>query len=131
MTRQKRPLLFHATEFLCGGAAYGMIEVLWRGYTHFSMLLAGGICFWILCRLSEKSAHWLPLSIMGGLCITAVELITGCIVNLWLGWGVWDYSGRAFHAWGQVCPDFSIIWCVLSCIVILCGKAVRRIRVKG
>ena len=28
--------------FLLGGAGYCLIEVLWRGFTHWSMALAGG-----------------------------------------------------------------------------------------
>ena len=29
--------------FLFGGFGYGLIEVLWRGRTHWSMVLCGGI----------------------------------------------------------------------------------------
>ena len=31
--------------FLSGGIIYSFIEVAWRGYTHWSMTIAGGICF--------------------------------------------------------------------------------------
>ena len=31
--------------FSIGAMGYGLIEILWRGYTHWSMLTAGGICF--------------------------------------------------------------------------------------
>ena len=30
--------------------------------------------------------------LIGAVGITILEFLTGCIVNLWLGWGVWDYS---------------------------------------
>ena len=29
-----------------GAVGYGIIEVLFRGYTHWSMLIAGGLCFY-------------------------------------------------------------------------------------
>ena len=29
--------------FSIGAMGYGLIEILWRGYTHWSMLTAGGI----------------------------------------------------------------------------------------
>ena len=31
--------------FSFGALGYGLIEILWRGHTHPSMLTAGGICF--------------------------------------------------------------------------------------
>ena len=37
--------------FGIGALGYGLIEILWRGYTHYSMLTAGGICFCFLGHL--------------------------------------------------------------------------------
>ena len=31
--------------FVFGGACYNLIEILWRGYTHWSMFFLGGVCF--------------------------------------------------------------------------------------
>ena len=31
--------------FLFGGVLYVLIEVLWRGYSHYSMFIAGGLGF--------------------------------------------------------------------------------------
>ena len=37
--------------FFIGGALYGLIEILWRGYTHPSMPVLGGLCFFWLDKL--------------------------------------------------------------------------------
>ena len=41
-------LLHMMAVFVMGGLGYGAIEILWRGATHWSMLLTGGICLLIL-----------------------------------------------------------------------------------
>jgi len=38
------------------------------------------------------------------------------LVNMRLGWGVWDYSEMPGNVLGQICPTFSAIWFVL-CLV--------------
>ena len=40
--------------FSIGAVGYGLIEIIWRGYTHWSMLGAGGICFMFFGGISEK-----------------------------------------------------------------------------
>lgn len=59
-------------------------------------------------------------AIMCTFAITALEFITGCIVNLRMGWDVWDYSSMPLNLLGQICPAFSIMWLALSvpCIVL-------------
>ena len=82
--------------FLIGGALYYLIEVLWRGYSHWTMFILGGICFVIMGLLNEYKFKWndslIKQSIISACIITVFEFFTGCIVNLWLGWNVWDYS---------------------------------------
>lgn len=53
--------------------------------------------------------------------ITALEFVTGLVLNVWLGLGVWDYSHLAGNILGQICPQFTLLWLVLSVagIVIL------------
>ena len=43
-----------------------------------------------------------------------MEFYTGCLVNLRLGWQVWDYSAMPFNLLGQVCPGFLLLWLALS-----------------
>lgn len=39
--------------FLLGGCAYGLLEVLYRGHTHWTMLVTGGACVLTLFYLRE------------------------------------------------------------------------------
>ena len=69
--------------FLLGGAGYVLIELLWRGRSHFSMFIAGGFAFALLHALFQRYALPLPVKcIAGALVITAIEFIAGYIVNL-------------------------------------------------
>ena len=105
--------------FGIGGVSYGICEIIWRGFTHPSMLLLGGLCFILLYEIEEKYRS-VPLTvrcISGGIIITSLELITGCIVNKVLGMQVWDYSDMPFNLYGQICLNFSLIW------VIMCPPA--------
>ena len=38
--------------YVTGGLLYGLIELLWRGWTHWSMLLCGGACFALTYQIS-------------------------------------------------------------------------------
>lgn len=115
--------------FLIGGRVYTWIELLWRGYTHWTMFLLGGICFIIMGLLNEHIFPWrLSLtmqSIISACVITVFEFITGCIVNLWLGWNVWDYSGLPFNILGQICLYFFLLWIPLSVVGIILDDWIR------
>lgn len=106
--------------FVLGGAAYGMIEILFRGYTHWTMVLTGGACILTLyILLGWLSALPLVLGALAGAAIiTAYEFAVGCIVNLKLGWHVWDYSSMEGNILGQICPLFSAAWFLL-CFLFL------------
>ena len=102
--------------FLIGGIGYNLIEILWRGYTHISMFFAGGICFNAFAEIGRKFGRRskVTLAVLGALAVTLTEFIIGCIVNLWLKKGVWDYSRQPFNILGQICPLFSFFWAILS-----------------
>ena len=54
--------------------------------------------------------------------VTAMEFLTGLIVNKWLCWEVWDYSDLPFQLFGQICLPFAIIFSGLCAIgIILSG----------
>ena len=94
--------------FIIGGIGYGLIELWWRGYTHWSMILAGGVCFSLFSIIAEKFKK-LPLiikGVMAAVAVTAVELVFGVIFNMILKMHVWDYSGMAGNILGQICPLF-------------------------
>lgn len=112
--------------FTLGGLLYGLIEILWRGWTHWTMLICGGICFtlmYFIAALPIKRARRLVLSAAA---ITTVEFFAGCAVNLRLGLHVWDYSGMPFDLLGQICPAFSALWLILSAPGLCLCRALRQ-----
>ncbi len=108
----------HGIFFVIGGLLYQLVEILWRGYTHPSMFLVGGLCFVLLGLLNEVGpCKKLPLPfhmVFAAGIVTAIELAAGLVVNVWLGLDVWDYSGLPGNFMGQVCVWFSLAWCLLS-----------------
>lgn len=65
--------------------------------------------------------------LLGAGIITVLEFITGIIVNIILGWNVWDYSDRPFNLLGQICLKDSFYWIFLSGLAILLDDYVRYI----
>lgn len=114
--------------FLFGGFAYGGIEILFRGYSHISMFVAGGISF-ILIGLINEVYPWdiafVSQMVISTLIITAVEFVCGLIVNVWLGLDVWDYSNLPYNFLGQICILYSIIWFFLSPLAIIMDDYLR------
>lgn len=128
MEKNRKLLLKYLFLFLVGGAIYCVIELLYRGYTHPSMYILGGLCF-IVCGLFNEIFEWdTPLLIqmlLSSIAITDLEFITGIIVNLILHLNVWDYSDLPFNLLGQICLPFCIIWFFLSLIGIVLDDYLR------
>ena len=113
---------------LAGGIIYGAIEMLARGYTHWTMVILGGICFVAVGLLNEVLPWETPFTLQmlcGGVIITVLELVTGVIVNLKLGWEIWDYSGEWGNFLGQICPLYSLFWILLSAAAIVIDDYLR------
>lgn len=51
--------------------------------------------------------------------IVATEFVSGIILNVVLGLGVWDYSNMPGNIMGQICPQFALLWFVVSIIGIV------------
>ena len=110
-----------------GGSAYYGIEVLARGFSHWTMFLVGGTCF-ILIGIINEITPKMPLirqMFLSAIIITAIEFISGCILNLWLGWNVWDYSDEFGNILGQIRVKHSIYWFLLSSIGIVLDDYIR------
>jgi hypothetical protein len=107
-------------EFLAGGVGYGLIELLWRGRTHWSMVIAGGACLVILCAINKMMGqkHIILRAAAGAIAITAIEFAVGIVVNRVLGLGVWNYGEMFGNVMGQICPLYSFLWFLL-CIPVL------------
>lgn len=114
--------------FSIGAIGYSLLEILWRGNTHWTMTLAGGICFSGI-HLANIYADTLSVwkkCFLGSALITIVELFTGIAVNLWMRWHVWDYSSQWMNFLGQVCPLFSFLWFLLTFPLLFFSKKIHR-----
>ena len=106
----------YALCFILGAIGYGAIETIWRGHTHWSMMIAGGLCFVLFSVVARLMRHR-NLLLKAAVCaigVTAIEFIFGLIFNLWLKMNVWDYSKMPLNLLGQICPLFSILWVGLA-----------------
>ena len=98
---------------LMGGDLYCMVELIWRGHTHWSMFLLAAVLSLPLDLANEHMAWERPLwlqALMGGGVITLAELGAGLILNVWLKLDIWDYSHLPFNLMGQICPQFAALW---------------------
>lgn len=107
------------TVFSIGAFGYGLIEVLWRGYTHWSMLTAGGLSLLGLCRIERgMKTNLLKKAFAGCALITGIELIFGIIFNIILKKRVWSYKEIPLNLGGQICARYSFFWLILSIILM-------------
>lgn len=114
--------------FSLGGGAYVLVELMWRGRSHVSMFLLGGLCFWLIGRLDRRGPVPLLVQACQGAClVTALELGMGLVVNRWLGLGVWDYSALPCNLLGQICLYYFVLWIPLSAGAVLLEDALRRL----
>lgn len=116
---KESPAARMALKCLFGGVAYGLAEVLWRGYTHPSMVITGGFCFAMICGINSKFSRR-PLLVRSAACtlgVTCAEFCVGMLVNHVLNMGVWDYSDKWLHLFGQICPLYMGLWFAL-CLVL-------------
>lgn len=123
-----KQLLKYLTLLITGGALYIVIELLWRGYSHWTMFVLGGICFVCLGLINEIIPWSMPLwqQVLIGVCIiTILEFVVGCIVNLWLSWSVWDYGNMTGNILGQICPQYMILWAPISLAGIILDDWLR------
>jgi uncharacterized membrane protein len=105
---------------MIGSTLYGSMELLFRGWTHWCMLLCGGLCFLLLYFISNfmNERLWRKW-VMGAFVITTVEFLFGIVFNIILEMRVWDYSHYRYNLMGQISLIFTIFW------LILCIPGVR------
>lgn len=110
--------------WLTGGIAYFYMEIMFRGYSHYSMIICGGFCFLFagktgLSILYEKSRFFIvKIMAASALIITTLEFVTGLIVNVVFDLEVWDYSRVKGNIMGQVCLPYTFLWGVLGLLCV-------------
>ena len=126
MTRYSKPVL---SVLLCtwGATIYFFLEVGYKSLTGHPeriswTMLAVAI---ILCIPVERCGAELPWDCplwLQALCcailVTAVEFVSGLVLNVWLGLDIWDYSHLPFNLMGQICLQFFFVWWGLCFVFI-------------
>lgn len=112
--------------FLIGGSIYICLELAWRGYTHWTMFIVGGIAFLLIGGINEKYNwdlnFWIQC-LMSTLAVTAIEFFSGLVINIWLNWNIWRYN--KLDLLGQISLFSSAAWYVLSAVGIVIDDFLR------
>lgn len=110
-------------NFLAGAILYSTIEMIWRGRTHWTMAVLGGIVYMILNSISIR-AQGMSIavkSIIGSGVITLLEFLVGLVLNVKMGLKIWNYENIGYNILGQICPKYTVYWfmlCVVAFIII-------------
>lgn len=113
--------------WIWGGTMYFLLEVVFktlRGEPEqisWTMLVLAVILTIPVERCGEQLPWEVPLWLQALACallVTAVELVAGLILNIWLQLDIWDYSHLPFNLWGQICPQFTAVWWFLCMLFI-------------
>ncbi len=115
MNKYEKGIKKFTVLLVIGGVVYSLIELVWRGRTHPSMGLAGGLCLCGLYGIRTKCTRLGVIASAGIGCIviTAVEFIFGCVCNRMLELDVWDYSNLYCNLLGQICLVYTFLWFLL------------------
>ena len=120
--------------FLLGGSIYYCIEIAFRGYSHFTMILVGGLCFILIGLINEvlpwETPFWQQV-LLGDIIVLIIEFVSGCIINLWLGLNIWDYSDLPFNLLGQICLPFALLWLPVVALAIVVDDYTKYFLGKG
>lgn len=117
----------YSVIYALGSLGYCIIEILWRGYSHWSMTVTGGVCFMMIYYVNDflsRKNVWIK-SLISAVAITLMELAVGCVINLVLGWSVWDYSDRPISLLGQICLEYFILWYLLCIPATLISEQIK------
>ena len=120
----------YAAVFVTGAVIYSLIEILWRGSTHWTMAVTGGICLMLIHKCNERHDRLDLLSrcSLSSFYITGVEFAVGWLLNVRLHMMIWDYSDKALNVMGQICPEYWAYWYLLSIPAIMLSTVILAVR---
>lgn len=119
--------IFSLLLWTWGGTVYFLLEVVYKTLTgkpeaiSWTMLVLAIVLCIPVERYGAELPWECPLWLQGAACaalVTVVELAAGLLLNKLLGLAVWDYSGLPGNLWGQICPQFSLVWWALCTVFI-------------
>ena len=128
MSKARYNVLKYVVIFISGAVIYMGLEMLWRGYTHWTMGLVAGIATILIGLINEIFPKDTPLMVqapIASLIITELEYISGEILNVYLGLNIWDYSQMPFNVDGQVCLPASLFWMIIGLIAVWLDDIIR------
>lgn len=114
--------------FCVGFCTYSVIEVLFRGYTYFTMGVTGAIAFITIDKINNKISWDLDIILqgfIGSIIVTLLELIIGIYCIYKNIPPMWDYSSMPLNYKGVICVPFSIIWIFVSILGILVADLIN------
>jgi len=104
------------------GSSYYVLEGIWRGSSNIVMLFIGGLCGMFVGLINEHPVFCklkiYQQSIIGVLITLFIEFITGWVLNIQLGLGIWDYSNLKFNLMGQISLLYGLLWFMVMPLVI-------------
>ena len=125
---KKRLGLKYVSLGLVGGSLYYLTEILYRGESHPVMFLVGGLAF-LFCGLLNEGLSWnIPLIqqvLWADLGVTALEFVSGWLLNIQLDLHIWDYSLLPYNLMGQICLPYMLLWLPLCLIGIVLDDYLR------
>ena len=120
-------ILKYISLFVIGSVVYMAMEMVWKGETHWTMGILGGICLILIGLINELFSD-IPLlyqGFIGSIIITFLEYFSGMLLNVKLGLNIWDYSMLPWNVDGQVCLYFSIMWIFVSMFASVLDDIIR------
>ena len=100
------------------GMLYYIVEGIWRigngGWANIVMLPIGGLCGVLVGSLHKiprfYSMRVITQALLGTCIVLTIELLTGIVLNRWLGLQIWDYTGQPGNIMGQICLPYGVLW---------------------
>lgn len=118
-------LFFVIYSFLgwCFEVAYAFTEkghFINRGFLYgpFCPIYGLGITIIVVCLAPFKN-NLLLLFLMSTILTSALEYITGYMLERFFNAKWWDYTNNRFNIKGRICLSFSIVWGIASVLVLL------------
>lgn len=115
----KRKLIPLLIIFITSGLTYVMLEILWRGYSHWTMFVCAGVCGLVMAGINDNllsfDTDFRIQVVVSALLCTAAELIFGLIFNS--DFTIWDYRNMVgtIHCLNdQINIFFILIWGAIS-----------------
>lgn len=114
--------------FLVGFFGYMIMELLFRGYTYFTMGVLGGITILLLDKLNSKISWDMDLLLqgcIGSVLITTMELIVGEYIKINRLQEMWNYSNVMLNFDGVICLPYSLLWIIVSLFAIFVADSIN------